>query len=207
MLLLAGPRSALLRGGDGAGPLTSALLPHVAYVDHDPFDLTALSAAGTGAILYDGDVLSVARVLVAMRQAGIDTPLWGGPALGRAQLPQIAGSAAADSCYAVAAPVYADLSPGSAFSAGYLALAGVAPGPWAALAYDAARLLLDATERAVDRGGRITREGVRAALAAAHDGRGQRVFEDGRRVAGDLVWYCYDGRTPYPGRPLEAGSD
>jgi branched-chain amino acid transport system substrate-binding protein len=150
--------------------------------------------------LYDGAVLSAANLLLAMRREGANAPLWGGPSLARVQLPQIAGPAASGSCYVVAAPPEADLSPGSAFAVAYAERAGSAPGPWAGLAYDAANVLLDAVARAGASGRALTRDSVRARLDAAPGPDGLPLFVDGRRAAVGVTWYCYDQGTPYPGR-------
>jgi branched-chain amino acid transport system substrate-binding protein len=150
--------------------------------------------------LYDGDALSAAELLLAMRREGLNAPLWGGPSLARVQLPQIAGSAVGGSCYVVAAPPEADLAPGSAFVVAYEGRIGSAPGPWAGLAYDAANLLLDAVMRAGASGGTVTRDSVQAQLDAASGPDGTPLFAGGRRATADVMWYCYDQGTPYPGR-------
>jgi len=150
--------------------------------------------------LYDGDALSAAELLLAMRREGLNAPLWGGPSLARVQLPQIAGSAVGGSCYVVAAPPEADLAPGSAFVAAYEERAGSVPGPWAGLAYDAANLLLDAVARAGASGGPVTRDSVRAQLDTMPGPDGLPLFAEGRRAAVEVAWYCYDEGTPYPGR-------
>ncbi|MBN1642579.1 MAG: ABC transporter substrate-binding protein [Anaerolineae bacterium] len=199
----AGARTALLRSGESSGVVGELLAPHAGGVYQEPWDVAALAALPVDGILFDGDVLSAAGALTAIRGAGIEAPLWGGPALGRVQLPQIAGRSARNTCYAVTAPVYADVSPQSAFVTGYRALSGTAPGPWAALAYDAASLLLDAIDRAAERDGVVSRAGVGAALAGAEDEVGRPLWIDGRRAAVDLAWYCYDGETSYPGREQE----
>jgi hypothetical protein len=74
------------------------------------------------------------------------------------------------------------------------------PGPWAALAYDAARLLLDAIERDIRTGGGPTREGVRHQLDQAKGMDGQPVFVKGARAQAEMVTYCYEAGDVYPGR-------
>ena len=150
--------------------------------------------------LYDGDVLAAAAALVEMRDNGIDAPLWGGPALARTQLPQIAGEAAAGACYAITAPLLADLAPESAFVAGYRELASTPPGPWAALAYDATMLLLDALERSIQADGKPSRQGTIAQLSDVRGPDGEPVFVQGRRRQAETIFYCYGPGDGYPGR-------
>jgi branched-chain amino acid transport system substrate-binding protein len=221
LLARAGPRSVLMRGERDGGALSDAVRAQGTQTFGEPWDVAGIArdlargaeaeSDGTGSagrtvapavdvVLFDGDVLAAARALVSLRGAGIEAPLWGGPALGRAQLAQIAGRSAAGACYVIAAPVSADLSPSSTFADGYRTLSGVDPGPWAALAYDAAQLLLDGIERAAVQGGHPTRTGVRAALTEARGQDGAGLFVSGRRTEVELAWYCYDGETAYPGR-------
>jgi ABC-type branched-subunit amino acid transport system substrate-binding protein len=102
----------------------------------------------------------------------------------------------------VAAPPEADLVPGSAFVVAYEGRIGSAPGPWAGLAYDAANLLLDAVMRAGASGGTVTRDSVQAQLDAASGPDGTLLFAGGRRATAEVMWYCYDQGTPYPGRRM-----
>lgn len=150
--------------------------------------------------LYGGGALEAAELLLAMREAGIDAPLWGGPALARRQLPQVAGPAAAGTCYAVTAPTYGDLEPGSAFRTAYVARAGEEPGPWAGLAYDATVVLLNALEATLQGDGAPTRGGVQEQLVVVVGPDGRALFSGGRRAGGDVAWYCYGEETPYPGQ-------
>ena len=150
-----------------------------------------MRAHPAGVYLYDGDALSAAELATGMRQAGMMASLWGGPDLARSQVPQIAGDAAAQVCYAQTAPVLADLSVGSALDVGYRELAGSAPGAWAALAYDATTLLLDALERDIAQGGHPTRQTLTEQLQAAHGPDGAPVFEGGARRAAQTLFSCY----------------
>lgn len=196
-----GVQAALLRGE--SDPFVDALAATgLRVLDTGVRDVAVvLGRAGrVDVALYGGDALSAAELLLDMRGAGIGAPLWGGPALARRQLPQIAGRAAAGACYAVTAPAFADLDPGSAFSAAYRAHSGEAPGPWAGLAYDAALILLDALARAIEADGAPTREGVSAQLALASGPEGASFFSGGRRAAGDVAWYCYGEEMLYPGQ-------
>jgi ABC-type branched-subunit amino acid transport system substrate-binding protein len=177
---------ALLRGRDG--PLGDRLAMAVPRVLDLPLDVANLDET---AVLYDGDALSAADMLLEMRRAGVEAVVWGGPSLARTQLPQVAQRVpgAASACYAITAPLYPDATRGDQF-----------PGPWAALAYDAAQLLLDAIERDALAEGRATRDGVRAQLGRAVEPGGQPVFVREQRRAPEIVCYCYVEGEPYPGR-------
>jgi len=179
------------------GPLGDQLLPSAQRVLVAPWTESTLRELPGDAIdvyLYDGDVLSAAELLMTMRRAGNDAPLWGGPSLARTQLPQIAGDAATGACYALTAPLLADLSPEGAFVVGYQELAGTTPGLWAALAYDATMLLLDALEQDIEAAGRPTRQGIIARLGNVRGPDGQPVFKGGRRRHAETTFRCY-GRT------------
>jgi ABC-type branched-subunit amino acid transport system substrate-binding protein len=198
--LPADARVTLLRVGQGA--LGDRLLPAAGQVLSAPWDATALAAMRerpADVYLYDGDVLEAAELLIEMRRAGIDAPLWAGPAIARTQLSQIAGDAIAGVCHALTAPLWADASANSAFSAGYQEFAGTVPGPWAALAYDGAVTLLDALERTIAADGHPTREGVIAALDETRGLDGNPVFDRGRRRRAEVALYCYGRGDPYPG--------
>jgi branched-chain amino acid transport system substrate-binding protein len=195
-----GAQVTLLRAG--LGELGDSLCPAAGHVQEAPRGEAAFAALRehrADVYLFDGDVLAAADFLVKARRAGIDAPLWGGPSLARTQLAQIAGDAVAGTCHALTASAWADLSPAGGFVAGYGELSGTTPGPWAALAYDAAHLLLDAIERTIQADGAPTREGVTAALAQARDAGGQPLFEQGRRREAEIVFYCYEPGDAYPG--------
>ena len=147
--------------------------------------------------LYDGDVLSAAELLIEMRGAGVRTSLVGGPMLARSQLSQIAGDAVEGACHALTDPIYGGGTP--SFVAGYQELGGGTPGPWAALAYDAGVLLLDALQKEIEASGRPTREGVGAALEQVRGPDGELVFEDRQRRQAVMSLYCYESGDRYPG--------
>jgi ABC-type branched-subunit amino acid transport system substrate-binding protein len=147
--------------------------------------------------LYDGDALSAAETLIEMRGSGVRAPLLGGPMLARTQLSQIAGDAVEGACHALTDPLYAGRSP--SFAEDYQKLGGGAPGPWAALAYDASVLLLDALQEEIEASGQPTREGVGAALAQVRGPDGEFVFEGRRRRRASVSLYCYQAGDPYPG--------
>jgi branched-chain amino acid transport system substrate-binding protein len=173
------------------------------WVDHLPGSgwekraLDAWRAAPADVYLYEGDVLSAAEFLIEMRDSGANVPLLGGPRLARTQLSQIAGEAVKGACHALTVPLYADQSP--FFVQGYQELAGGTPGPWAALAYDASLLLLDALQRDIETSGEPTREGVEAALAQVRGPDGELVFENRQRRQAEVTLRCYEAGDTYPG--------
>jgi branched-chain amino acid transport system substrate-binding protein len=194
--------AAVAHGEGGAFDGFPALGLPVIEAEGNALAVGAWRAEPAQVYLYDGDALSAAELLLAMRGDGANAPLWGGPSLARVQLPQIAGPAVGGSCYVIAAPPEADLTPGSTFATAYDERVGSPPGPWAGLTYDAANLLLDAVARAAESGGAATRDGVRAQLDAAPGPDGTPLFVGGRRAVVQVTWYCYDQGTPYPGRPV-----
>ena len=144
--------------------------------------------------LYEGDALSAADLLLRLQDAGIRAPVWGGPALARAQFANIAGEAAAATCYVSTDPLFTDLSANSLFARGYRELSGTEPGLSAALAYDAAELLLDALARAIGQEGRPTRAEVVAQLSSAAGPDGERLFVEGRRSGAGAALHCLASR-------------
>lgn len=192
-----GMRVTLLKSGDGPlGARLSSTARRTIEVPLQEADLGEMVSQPADLYLYDGDVLDAAEALMQMRRVGIESALWGGPSLAGTQLPRIAGHAVSGACYAISAPLFADSSP-------YWEAAGGTPGPWAALAYDATRLLLGAIERDVLAEGRATREGVRAQLGEAIGPGGQPVFVQEQRRQTEVVFYCYRAGDPYPGRGFE----
>lgn len=201
--LPSGAAVALVRSQEGA--LGEALSPKVGKVlqvqGSAPASAAALAearASPADVYLYDGDALSAAELVTGMRQAGMTASLWGGPDLARSQVPQIAGDAAAQVCYAQTAPLLADLALGSALDVGYRELAGTAPGAWAALTYDATTLLLDALEQDIAHGGRPTRQGLIDQLSAVRGPDGSPVFEHGARRAAKTLFRCYGQSETVP---------
>lgn len=162
---------------DGGTALGSALRPFARHVVNAPVDpgglvrhLHTFGEQQPGPILFDGDALTAAELLVALRAEGFEQSLWGGPALARPYLLQIAGPAAQNVCYVVAAP--AD-SPSSSTS----------PTPWADLAREAADLLLNTLETVIQTQRTPSRQAVLARL--------QTTFEAYRRERIVARVYCY----------------
>jgi branched-chain amino acid transport system substrate-binding protein len=206
----AGSQAILVRAeGDLLGDRLAGAVEREIDASEVPSALDAVRATRADLLLYGGDVLSAADLLVRLRAAGIDAPFWGGPSLARTQLVQIAGDAVGGACYAMAAPLFADLAPEGALAAQYRDLAGAMPGPWAGLAYDAAELLLNALSEAIEAEGRPTREGVIAHLEDARGPDGLPLFTGHERREGNVSLYCYGPGEGYPGHlagPAESAS-
>ncbi len=135
-----------------AGGVTGA----VAVTD-DP----ALDPSGLDGVIWLGDAAGGAQAALRLTPP---TRLVGGPELGSPVFAGRAGPAADGVRWFSAGPAPADLP--AEFVAAYQAAAGSPPTPQAALAYDAANLLLDAMERAARQGRGLTRATVSEALAA-----------------------------------------
>jgi ABC-type branched-subunit amino acid transport system substrate-binding protein len=163
----------------------------VDYLPGNDWNIRALDewrAAPADHYLVDADVLSAAELLIEMRDSGVRVPLLGGPMLARTQLSQIAGDAVEGACHVLTDPLYAEEGAELGKDA-----------PWAALAYDASVLLLDALQADIETSGRPTREGVAAALAQVRGPDGELVFEDHRRRQAEMTFYCYQAGETYPG--------
>lgn len=143
---LAGRAAELLAEQGIAGPVA---------VVTDP----AAAPAGLAGAIWLGDAAGGARLALALPP---ETALAGGPELGSPVFAGRAGAAAAGARWLSAGPSAANLP--AAFIADYRALAGSDPSPQAALAYDAANLLLDAIDRAGRQNAPLTRQAVQQAL-------------------------------------------
>ncbi|MBN1178320.1 MAG: ABC transporter substrate-binding protein [Anaerolineae bacterium] len=188
---LAGQTAALVSAG---GPLGAALLraahahgvvlgPVVAPDDAD--GLAALLAADPSAVLCDADPVSAAEVVVALRAAGWDGDVYGGPALGAADFAAVGGAAAVDVRFVSPWPPLEATPETADFFAAYTAISrGPGPGRLAAPAYDTARLVLDALSQHLSGGGTPARAGMSAALAS--------LIENGYNEGEPVYWYRID---------------
>jgi branched-chain amino acid transport system substrate-binding protein len=167
--------------------------------DHRRSLLSSLARGSCDLIFFAGDAGRGAQLLTELRKSGIDIPFMGANGLNSPHFVQVAGHAADGTTYVSVTPPVEDQH----FIEGYLGLSGGPPGPYAALAYDSARLLLDAIEASIAWEGKPTREGVAAALSEveAHDGLTGRISFDEQGQALEHQVYIYrivDGE--YPGR-------
>ncbi|MBI2846168.1 MAG: branched-chain amino acid ABC transporter substrate-binding protein [Chloroflexi bacterium] len=111
-------------------------------------------------IFFGGSDTSAADFLLALQELSNPPQMLGGENLNTPQLLVWAGEAAEGTIYATSTLVIKDPD----FVAGYRALAGGDPGPWAGMAYDGAKILLRAIEEAIVAEGAPSREGVVRAM-------------------------------------------
>jgi len=148
--------------------------------------ITALASERPDVIFFGGGALEGGELLLRLREAGIDIPLLGGNGLNSPYLVQIAQHAAEGVTYVTITPPLGD----QAFVERYTAVSGTPPGPYAALAYEAADLLLNALEEAITIEGKPTRQGVIGALSRSFDEQGQPVNPQ------VYIYEIVDGRYP-----------
>ncbi|MFQ5944640.1 MAG: branched-chain amino acid ABC transporter substrate-binding protein [Anaerolineae bacterium] len=153
------------------------------------------------AVLFLGSDEDGAGLLVALREAGWNGAFLGGPALESPVFAGWAGPFAANVFYFSGS--YRVSEPD--FDALHRELAGSGPGPWAGAAYDAARLLLDGLEEAIQQNGALSREGVVQALVGAElDGITGGTALNGRGAGSGAPVTIYRFTGSYPGTPLAA---
>jgi branched-chain amino acid transport system substrate-binding protein len=119
-------------------------------------------------VFFSGEAGEGGELIARAREAGIEATFMGGSGLDSPQLVQIGGEAGGV-LYITAAPRVEDLVNVGGLLADYQALAGRLPGPQAIMAYDAARVLLEALARAIELQGRPIRDAVLAELSALQD--------------------------------------
>jgi len=133
-------------------------------------------------VFFSGGAVEGGEVIARARGAGVVATFMGSSELARSQLVQIGGEAVRGTLYITAAP---KINMGD-FVTGYQSLAGRLPGPQAIMAYDAARVLLEALARAIESQGRPVRGAVVAELSTLQNYPGligPITFDD----KGDLV--------------------
>ncbi len=209
---LAAKRLAVLRGQDDladafviAARQSGTTVVLDASIADDGWASRAAEAAPDLAFLPCG-AFDGGEAIHLARQAGVEAAFLGGPALGDRPLTLVGGAAAEGTVYLAAAPAGADLIGGETFVAQYQALAGHAPGPRAALAYEATNLLLDAVARAA---AQSSRRPTRAAVwqQLAEGGQREGLFgawgfgSDGEPASWPIVIYRIEAGD-YPGRRL-----
>ncbi|MCC7355564.1 MAG: branched-chain amino acid ABC transporter substrate-binding protein [Anaerolineae bacterium] len=166
-------RPVLVRaGGDDLADAVAAILRRqglmlVADVVWDKPGWDALKEASPDLLIVTGDVEAVADFIVGAREQGIQAPVVSGPEAGRDILRQRAGVAAEGLVWVSSAPAVRSMTLAASFVEGYRALAGKEPGPYAALAYDATQVLLDALADDTRHDAGPTRRGVANALSVA----------------------------------------
>lgn len=167
--------------------------------------LTSVARGGYDLIFFAGEAQQAAELLGELRGSGLDIPFMGANGLNSPHLVQVAGHAADGTTYVSVTPPVEDQE----FVEGYTALAGGPPGPYAALAYDAAVLLLDAMERSAMEQGKPSREGVASALSEVegYDGlTGPISFDEQGQAVGRQVYVYKIVDAQYPGQLQECPS-
>ncbi len=112
------------------------------------------SADAAQLVLSAAEAIPAAEMLAGLRQAGWDGAWAGGPDLGLADFPTLAGSDVNGVIFATGAPWPQDMPSAGQFITDYEAVSGGAPpGPYAWAAFRAARLLLEAAGQKVQANG------------------------------------------------------
>jgi len=193
------------QGSRGMGDEGSALTQAFVVAAED-LGATVLSYQDVGdlekgfdLLFFGGRSWEGAILLLRLREAGIEAPLMG--VIDRPHFARWAGEAAEGTLYVTSTLLVDD----PRFLAQYRELTGTDPGSRAALAYDAAHLLLAALEKAIENDGRPTREGVLASLRdQAYQGlTGSIAFnEKGEQIDPPIGFYMID-ESGYPGKRLK----
>lgn len=167
--------------------------------DPGPSLLTSVATGDYDLIFFAGEAQQAAELLTELRESGLYIPFMGANGLNSPHLVQVAGHAADGTTYVAVTPPVEDQD----FIEGYITLSGGPPGPYAALAYDATLLLLDAVERSIAERGKPTREGVASALSEdeGYDGLTGRIsFDDEGQAMGRQVYVYEIVDAQYPGQ-------
>jgi ABC-type branched-subunit amino acid transport system substrate-binding protein len=134
--------------------------------------LAKMTASSVDAVLCDADPVTAGEVIAALREAGWEGALLGGPGLAAADFAAVAGEAAAGAVFVTPYPFPADATGSEDFVVAYRALSPHVPppGPLALPAYEATWVLLEALAQDIAAHDEPTREGVAAALAEMERG-------------------------------------
>ena len=197
---LAPDRQVVLASDASSGPLAEAVK---VAAGEQGLGLTAVDAGREGwqqdvlgyypeVLVCDLDPVAAGEVVALLGEGGWRGDVLGGPALSAADFRAVAGDRAAGVVFVTPWPFPIDVAGGEEFADAYRAVSnGLEPGPLALPAYEAAHLLLDAVEAAVEKGD-PTRDGVRAALAELQNGGRLAVLDaggSGAAVQAGLYWY------------------
>lgn len=146
--------------------------------------MALLEQARPRAVILLAGMEDAARLIAATRAILPDATIYGGPSIGRAGLPELAGPAAEGVRYPVLFSAENEDSPAAAFVRRFAGEYGHTPDYTAALAYDATRLLIQAIRQAGPHRARI-RESLRqlspwpgVAGPIGFDGTGQNTRSD-----------------------------
>ncbi len=162
--------------------------------------LTYLRGLGPEAIFAPGYYGDVALLVTQARELGLGIPFLGGDACEAPEFIEIGGAyvegVAISTHYSADAPVTDE---SSKFVAAFIEKYGYSPSAFAALGYDAYRLILDAIERA----GTTDSGAIRDALAETYRFEGATGYitmdEDGNAVKTGVILEVKDGEFVYAG--------
>lgn len=157
-------------------------------------------------LLCDLDPVAAGNVVAFLGEGGWRGEVLGGPALAAADFAAIAGAASEGAVFLTPWPFPRDVAGTEEFVELYREVSnGTEPGPLALPAYEAARLLLDAVEDAVEEGD-VTRDGVAHALKELEGEDWLATFRvGGRGVPARMPLYWY--RIGEDGAPLLVGEE
>ncbi len=157
-------------------------------------EVVSTAEEGVGLVFFTREAWEGAQLLRQIRQEGVEAPFMGGNGLDDPLFVQWAGGLALGTTYVTSSVPVDDPH----FATGYGELAGKDPSPHSFLAYEATNLLLEAMERALEKEGRLTRQGV---LEALYGPLGKVAF-DPRGAQIDPPVHVYIVENGYPGRRL-----
>jgi branched-chain amino acid transport system substrate-binding protein len=157
------------------GPLGAALLEAASVSPLEPVTVVSPGvdgwleqtlAADVDTLLCDAPPVTSGEMARALREAGWQGTIVGGPELAATDFEAIAGAAAKRTTYVTPWPRPADIPSSEPFAAAYRQLSGgTPPGPLALAAYEATWVLIEALERDLAAHGTPSRAGLAGALA------------------------------------------
>ena len=165
--------------------------------------LRRVKGSGSQVLLCDASPVVAGEVVAALRDAGWDGSILGGPQLAASDFAAIAGRAAEGVTFVTPWPFPADAPAAAEFATAYHSVSNdVPPGPLAAPAYEATWMLLEALRRNIAAQGTPTRQGMAAVLPATErQGLLGPISLDAGHTWTDapLYWYRINGDgTPEP---------
>lgn len=175
-------------------------LPH----DTPDYSLLGQRVAGVAPdlVFFAGPFDQGASLLRQLRQAGVGATFLAGPGSANPEFAVIAAAEAKGAYYLSLAQHPRDLPEAQEFRTRYQELAGQEPDAMAALAYDAANILLTAADKALKGDARSNlREAIAAELAGLENFRGLTgavTAHSGERVGAQVYLYRLDG-SGFPG--------
>ncbi len=152
------------------------------------------------------DAVTAGNIMSALQKSKISIPVFGHVDTGNRQLIQVTGAAANGLIFVSPGPAAPDTLADQAFIEAYQTMAGLPPGPRAALAYDATNVLLDSIEQAMIISSKwFNNPPSRAEISAIIVGiqrqgiTGQIAFDTYGRRLDAPVWVYQISEMRYPG--------